>query len=143
VSFYVGATGTPPLSFQWRRNGTALSDGGPIMGAKTFSLTIDPVDGSSAGLYDCVVSNLAGTVLTKPFVLNGPLPVTIVSPGISCTNLVFSFATVNSQSYTVQQTTNLATANWQYYTNIIGDGSPTAIAIPISRGQRFFRVAEP
>jgi len=40
ADFYCGATGTQPLSYQWRRGTTNLADGGNMAGANTRTLTI-------------------------------------------------------------------------------------------------------
>ncbi len=55
ASFSVTATGTAPITYQWRQDGT------PIGGAISAVLTIDPVGLSDAGSYDCVVTNGCGT----------------------------------------------------------------------------------
>lgn len=59
ISFSVRATGTG-LSYQWRRDGTNLSNGGAIAGATTSTLTIfpaGPADTVGVGHgYACVVS---------------------------------------------------------------------------------------
>ncbi len=49
----VSATGTPPLAFQWRKNGRALD------GAVAASLLV-PATADAAGSYDCIVSNAGG-----------------------------------------------------------------------------------
>ena len=55
--------------------------------------------------------------------------------------LSFGFGTVSNQSYTVQQTTNLASTNWTDYTNITGSGTPYQFTAPTAnRTQNFFRV---
>jgi len=114
------------------------------MGATTFSLTLDPMNDSLAGLYDCIVSNSCGTAQTRAFALNGPVPVEILQPHISGTNLTLAFATANSQSYTIQQNTHLSSTNWVVYTNIIGNGLTMKIVLPTSNSsQQFFRVSEP
>src|SRR6266850_8558497 len=51
ASFSVGATGTQPLSYQWRRNGVNLA-GNTIGG-----LVLQTVDITFEGIYDVVVSN--------------------------------------------------------------------------------------
>lgn len=48
------------LTYQWRRNGVALSDGGAVSGVTTGTLTINPAVPENGGLYDCVVSNYGG-----------------------------------------------------------------------------------
>ena len=47
----------PDLAFQWRKDGSPLSDSDRIFGATTRDLTINPVDLSDAGSYDAIVSN--------------------------------------------------------------------------------------
>jgi glucose/arabinose dehydrogenase len=55
VTFKVGATGTTPLTFQWRRNGTAIA------GATSASYTRKNVQLTDNGaLFDVVVSNALG-----------------------------------------------------------------------------------
>jgi hypothetical protein len=44
-------------SFQWRKDGTPLSNTPPYSGVNTAQLTIDPVSASEAGAYDCLVGN--------------------------------------------------------------------------------------
>ena len=55
----LSAAGVGPglLTFQWRRNGVPLSDGGPISGSHTATLTINPVAFTDAGSYDVLVSD--------------------------------------------------------------------------------------
>lgn len=61
ASFTVAASGTAPLVYQWRKGGSALSDGGNIAGAATATLTVTGVGAGDVGSYDVVVTNLAGT----------------------------------------------------------------------------------
>jgi len=72
-------------------------------------------------------------------------PVQIINPQVSGGNFNFGFQTIASQSYTIQDNTNLATATWQFYTNITGDGSIRNFSIPVTPAvpQLFFRVSEP
>lgn len=57
VTFTLDAQGSEPLVYQWRLNGT------PVGEATTSpQFTIDSVAAGSAGSYDCVVTNAAGTV---------------------------------------------------------------------------------
>ena len=51
------AVGSGPLAYRWRRNGSALSDGGAVSGAGTSELTISPAAASHAGSYDVVVTD--------------------------------------------------------------------------------------
>ncbi|RYY65423.1 MAG: PKD domain-containing protein, partial [Chitinophagaceae bacterium] len=54
VSFLVGASGTAPLSYQWKK------DGAPIPGATTNGLDIANVTAANSGNYYVVVSNACG-----------------------------------------------------------------------------------
>jgi hypothetical protein len=77
-------------------------------------------------------------------VVTGTVPAQLQSPQVSDGNLSFSFGTANGQSYTVQQNTNLATTNWTFYTNIIGDGSLYQFTVPVTNiPPGFFRVSQP
>jgi len=57
VTFTVAASGAPTPSFQWRRNGVDLVDGGVVSGATTPSLTLTGVTTGDAGTYSAVASN--------------------------------------------------------------------------------------
>jgi hypothetical protein len=59
AQFSVFVSGTQPMTYEWRRNGILLSDGGNISGASTSDLTIDPVAWSDAigAQYQVTVSN--------------------------------------------------------------------------------------
>ncbi len=56
LSLKVGAGGTPPLTYQWYKNGTAIS------GATATTYTIGTVAVADAGSYTVVVSNSSGSV---------------------------------------------------------------------------------
>jgi hypothetical protein len=72
VSFSVSATGTPPLNYQWRRNGTNIS------GATGASYTISSVASSDDGdQFSCRVSNSYGSVISRAATL------TVSSSGVA------------------------------------------------------------
>ncbi|MDD5139086.1 MAG: FG-GAP-like repeat-containing protein [Verrucomicrobiales bacterium] len=64
VSFSVGATGTTPLSYQWKLNGTN------IPGATGLTLMIPNVQFTDAGNYSVLITNIAGSVLSSNATLN-------------------------------------------------------------------------
>jgi len=59
ATFTVTATGTPAPTFQWRKDGTALS------GATANRLTLNSVQTGDAGRYTVVVTNSAGSVTSS------------------------------------------------------------------------------
>ena len=75
--FGVSATGTPPLSYQWRHNGEA------IPGAVSESLSINNSQPSNDGNYTVIVSNSAGEVTSQTATLTViELPPVVVAPVI-------------------------------------------------------------
>jgi uncharacterized repeat protein (TIGR01451 family) len=87
ASFTVAATGTAPLSYQWRRNGAAISGAT----AASYSLMTSMTDNGAT--FDCVVSNGAGnassssatltvnSATTPPTITTQPSPTTVTLPG--------------------------------------------------------------
>jgi DNA/RNA endonuclease G (NUC1) len=65
ATFTAVATGTGPLSYQWRRNGTPLNDVGVFAGTHTATLLITNVTHAEGGSYDVVVTNAAPTGATS------------------------------------------------------------------------------
>jgi hypothetical protein len=59
VTFQAGATGTPPLTYQWRSNGMNL------MSATNRSLTVNQAQLVNAGDYAVVVANSSGSVTSR------------------------------------------------------------------------------
>jgi hypothetical protein len=66
VVFNVAVTGSGPLSYQWRFNGTNLLDNGMVSGAATASLTLFNVQPAQSGNYAVAVSNFRGAVTSAP-----------------------------------------------------------------------------
>ena len=62
VTLTVIATGTAPLSYQWKK-------GSANTGANSPSLTINPVASASAGSYTVIVSNMAGSDTSSEAIL--------------------------------------------------------------------------
>ena len=53
----VSASGQGALTYQWRKGGVPLADGGTISGATSSRLRIDPVSFADAGSYDVIVTD--------------------------------------------------------------------------------------
>jgi subtilase family serine protease len=70
VQFTAAATGYQPLSYQWRQNGTNLTNGNYISGSTYTTLMLENLSQASAGTYTVTVSNIGGvTTSTPPAVL--------------------------------------------------------------------------
>jgi outer membrane protein assembly factor BamB/alpha-tubulin suppressor-like RCC1 family protein len=74
ATFTVTATGTDPLSYQWRKGGANLADGGGLSGATTAALTLAFVQAADAGNYNVLVSNSSGSVTSQVAVLVVTVP---------------------------------------------------------------------
>jgi hypothetical protein len=64
VTFNAGATGTPPLIYQWRKNGAN------IPGATSLTLTLDSVTARDSASYSVMVSNAHGAAQSTPAYLS-------------------------------------------------------------------------
>lgn len=110
VTFSVTATGTPPPTFQWRKNGVAIG------GATSSSFTIAAAAPADAGNYDCVVANPCGTATSTPAALN-------VSAGLAITQQPVSQSTCLGSDVTFSVTVAGASPAFQWRkngSNIIG-----------------------
>ena len=107
VNFSVGATGSGPISFQWRRNGVE------IPGATLPRLGIAFAQTSDAGSYDVVLSNGAGAVVSMAADLTVTIPpdvpVTITAQPVGGSVYLGSYV-----SFSVQ-TTGTPPISYQWY----------------------------
>ncbi len=62
VAFSAWVIGSAPLSYQWRKNGVNIADGGNLAGSASATLRLSGVLGADAGDYDLLVSNADGCV---------------------------------------------------------------------------------
>jgi hypothetical protein len=65
LSLSVTGGGALPLSYQWRKGGVALMDGGRLTGATGTNLMLATAEFSDAGAYSVVVSNSVGVVTSR------------------------------------------------------------------------------
>jgi N-acetylgalactosamine-6-sulfatase len=79
ASYSVSVIASEPISYQWLRNGVALSDGGGIEGSRTANLLIGglpaPLSLSGSAGYRCQVWNPVGAILSEG------AGVTVIAPG--------------------------------------------------------------
>lgn len=69
VSFTVAASGTGPLTYQWRKAGVALVNSATVTGVTSATLSFSPAGPSDPGSYDVVVTNSGGSVASAPATL--------------------------------------------------------------------------
>ncbi len=70
VSFSVTPSGgAGALSYEWRRNGELVTNGGPVSGATSAQLAIDPVSAQHAGAYTATVTDWCDSLNSDPATL--------------------------------------------------------------------------
>ena len=96
AAFTVGATGAPPLYYQWRKNGVSIS------GATTATYSIAGVTLAAAGAYDVQVSNSYGSVLSASATLsvNAPPVITSSTGAVAPAGTAFSYSIVATNNPT-------------------------------------------
>ncbi|MBW7895666.1 MAG: immunoglobulin domain-containing protein [Opitutaceae bacterium] len=107
AEFSVTATGTAPLSYQWRHNGITLSDGNGFAGTQSDHLTIAATATVDGGDYTVVVENAGGAVMSNAATLTigtPPTPTTRPATQIATEggNVTFSITLSGSGPFTYQ-----------------------------------------
>jgi uncharacterized repeat protein (TIGR03803 family) len=112
VSMSVAVTGSRPLLYQWKKNGTNLTDAGNIVGSSTRTLTFNNVTTNNGGIYSLAVTNTLGWAQTAdatlsvtssaPIIVNQPTNVTI-SPGGAA---IFAVEAIGNQPLSYQWRSN-------------------------------------
>jgi len=132
ASFTVAVSNPSGVSYEWKKDGVALVDGGTISGAATATLNITGASSADVGQYRVRVSNSNGSLHSD----NAPLAILglAINPVITVTgNLV--------DTYRVDYATALAPTTWiPLVTNRLTSTSFQVID-PASgtSGQRFYR----
>jgi hypothetical protein len=136
VAFSVVASGTLPLGFQWRLNGTNLA------GASQSSYMRANVQTNDAGDYSVVVTNVAGLATSSNASLNVlpllPLQFDLIAlqPG----NQVRLVLSGENGSYAVLWASNFA--DWLPFTNVaISNGPVEFLDDSGEQAQRFYRAS--
>ena len=123
VSFSVAATGTAPLSYQWRLNGAAIT------GATSATLTLSAVTSANAGSYTVLVGNSAGSVTSAAATLTvNPAPVAPVITVNPAGQTVTAGATV---TFSVTAT-GTAPLSYQWQKNSVAIAGATSATLTLS-----------
>jgi hypothetical protein len=132
VSLTGNATGTPPLFYQWRFNGTSIA------GATDTILLLNNVFPAKGGAYTVTVTNAYGSITSAPVTL------TVVSIALSTPRILgngkfqFSFDTETGVNYTIEYSTTLT--QWFPLLTIQGYGGSITVIDPNAFSpQRFYR----
>lgn len=88
AAFSIGVSGNV-ASYQWRKDGSPLSNGGRIGGADSSTLTITSVQSADQGNYECVITgpcevitSNAAELSCRPIITEQPLPTAVLRAGL-------------------------------------------------------------
>ncbi|MGN6645782.1 MAG: immunoglobulin domain-containing protein, partial [Cytophaga sp.] len=107
LNLSIVATGSA-LTYQWKKGGVALTDGGTVSGATTANLSITSVVAGDAGTYTCVVSSCGNNVTSGNAVVTINQPPSITTQPVSS-----SICTGSNTSFSVSATGTLLTYQWK------------------------------
>jgi hypothetical protein len=132
ATFSVVATGDAPISYQWRRNGTAIS------GATSASYVLNPTAVSDSGAqFDVIVSNAVGSITSNAATLTvNPAP---VPPSITTQPSNVTVTAPNAANFSVVATGD-APLSYQWRRNGVDIAGATSSSYTLesdgARGQR-------
>jgi len=122
ASFSVVASGTAPFTYQWYKNGTAIT------GATLATYSLATADAASAGAYSVLVSNVVGSVKSSAATLSVIAPPVIVTQPMSLT-----IHEGKSASFTVLASSSVA-MSYQWCRNgvALAGATSASLAIPVT-----------
>ena len=98
--FKVVATGTAPLSYQWKKDGVSVVESGSVSGTTTAALTLTKAQAANAGNYFVVVSNSVGSATSDgaaltvlplvPVITGQPMSLVVVRTNGPAATAIFS-----------------------------------------------------
>ncbi len=141
--FSVAVFGAPPLTYQWLRNGTNLTDGANLSGAATRVLNLNNVSSASAGTYSVIVSNNLNSVTSAGALLTVVAPPVFQTITKTNTTLTLTWSASAGQRYRLQFKPDLGLVNWTNLGGFITATGSTVTASDVlgTNVGRFYRVA--
>ncbi|HEY3857869.1 MAG TPA: carboxypeptidase regulatory-like domain-containing protein [Verrucomicrobiae bacterium] len=139
VIFAISPTNSSsPLHYQWRVNGTNISD------ATNLSLQVLNVTTNSSGIYDAVLSNSNGVVTSSVALLTVQAAPSFQSVATMTNGIVLSWSAAQGMNYQLQYITNLSLTNW---IDLGGPVTASNIVLSVTNAitsdeQRFYRVLQ-
>ena len=137
VTFSTVASGTPPFSYVWRKNGTVLG------GQTANTITLNPVGLSDAGTYAVEVTGGSGAV-TNTAVLTLLSP-TNITASVAGSNLLLNWPPGYTGWRLQTQTDTLAAGLGSNWSELLGARETNAWVVPMSATDQsaFFRLTYP
>lgn len=143
VTFTVVATGSEPLTYQWQKDGSNLSDGGRISGATTSTLTLTDVTEADAGSYVVIVSSGTESTTSTPAVLtvtSAEQPALAIIRNGDHVQLSWP---ASAAGYQLQETSDLSAPVWSDVTETPQPESGRFVLnLPATTDRRFYRLTK-
>jgi len=143
VSFSVAMSGASPLSYQWQKNGTNLSDGANIKGSSARVLTLSNLTLVDAGAYSVVATNSSGTASST----GAQLAVQVSPPLLRASlqtngQILITWNTASNRIYQLQTRNALTSGGWQSAgTPLTATADALSVSLPVVPGSpQFYRV---
>ena len=124
--FSAVVSGSSPLVYRWRQNGTNLVNSTSVSGATTSTLTLSNAGASAAGNYTLLVTNNFGAALSSTATLTVVLPPTITG---SLTNQTIECGSNASFAVGVSGTAPLS-LQWSLDGTPIAGATNTSLVLP-------------
>jgi hypothetical protein len=122
----LSVTASNATAYQWRKNGTNLSNGVNISGAATPMLTLSPAGAGDAASYDCVVNGVSacGSVISSAASLTlTAAPGNLAINGNSNSTVTVAFSGTPAAQYVIQATSVIAPGAWVNISTNIADAA--------------------
>ena len=134
ATFSVTATGSEPLSYQWRFASTNVA------GATATSYTRPNVQPGDAGNYSVAVTNSAGTALSSNAALSLIVPAPVL---VMQSSGLLQWQGLSNLTYRVQAKTNIDDTNWSTLGTASSPTTDISFTNQSGAPQQFFRVVYP
>src|SRR5439155_19305193 len=131
ATFSVTASGSEPLSYQWRFASTNVA------GATATSYTRPNVQPGDAGNYSVAVTNSAGTALSSNAVLSLIVPAPVL---VMQSSGLLQWQGLSNLTYRVQAKTNIDDTNWSTLGTASSPTTDISFTNQSGAPQQFFRV---
>jgi hypothetical protein len=145
ASFIVGATGSAPLTYQWRREGTNLTESAHFAGVNSWALTINNLTADDAGDYSVVVTNPLDEAVSQNAHLtvevDANAPVVAITSPVAGTQSASGFTLAG----TVDEPNGISSVRWELNSRSMGaltlsNGHFSLSAQNLDAGENLIRV---
>jgi sugar lactone lactonase YvrE len=139
VQFTVTAAGTPPLGYQWKRNGVPLANSGRYSGVNSATFTITGARASDQGDYTVTVANAVGSATSAPAALTVEQPTmpTLAQAGLRHGRIVLLVSGPAGRRCEIESAPDFV--SWSKLTEVTLTATPVEVTDAVTGQARFYR----